>query len=61
MMLEILGDQMAAQLSGAPVLKARHPRVGIHRDQVNLPTRGGGVILYDNVRVWKAIALDDSK
>lgn len=61
MMLEIVGDQIAAQLSGGPVLKARHPRIDIPKDQVNLPTRGGGVILYDNVRVWQAIALKHTK
>jgi len=55
MMLEIVGDQMAAQVSGGPVLKARHPRIDIPKDQINLPTRGGGIIFYDEVRVWKAL------
>ena len=54
MMLEIVGDEMVAQVSGGPVLRARHPRFNIPKDQINLPTRGGGVMLYDNVRVWNA-------
>jgi hypothetical protein len=55
MMLEIVGDEMVAQVSGGPVLRARHPRFNIPKDQINLPTRGGGVVLYDNVRVWNAV------
>ena len=55
MMLEIVGDQMAAQVSGGPVLTARHARIDIPKDQINLPTRGGGVIFYDDVRIWKAL------
>ncbi len=55
MMLEIVGDEMVAQVSGGPVLRARHPRFNIPKDQINLPTRGGGVMLYDNVRVWNAV------
>ena len=61
MMLEIVGDQMAAQVSEGPVLKTRHPRIDIPKDQINLPTRGGGVIFYDHVRVWKALPLAGSK
>lgn len=57
MMLEVVGDQMVAQVSGSPVLKARHARIDIARDQINLPTRGGGVIFYDHVRVWKALPI----
>jgi hypothetical protein len=57
MMLEIVGNQMAAQVSGGPVLKAHHARIDIPKDQINLPTRGGGVIFYDHVRVWKALPL----
>ena len=55
MMLEIVGDEMVAQVSGAPVLRAKHPRLNIPKDQINLPTRGGGVVLYDNVKVWDAV------
>ena len=58
MMLEIVGDKMAAQISGSPVLKASHPRIDIPKDQINLPTRGGGTILYDHVRVWTATPID---
>tara|TARA_R110000850_G_scaffold96999_12_gene202677 strand:+ start:4174 stop:4878 length:705 start_codon:yes stop_codon:yes gene_type:complete len=54
MMLEVVGDQFAAQISGSPMLKARHPRVDTPKDQINLPTRGGGSIYYDHVRVWNA-------
>ncbi len=61
MMLEVVGGQMAAQVSGSPVLKASHPRIDIRKDQINLPTRGGGVILYDNVRVWKALPRVEKK
>lgn len=61
MMLEIVGDQMAARVSGGPLLKARNARFDIARDQINLPTRGGGVIFYDHVRVWKALPLLDEK
>ena len=57
MMLEIIGDQMAAQVSGGPVLMARHPRIDIPKDQINLPTRGGGTVFYDNVRVWHAFEI----
>ncbi|MDA8042188.1 MAG: hypothetical protein MPJ22_07215, partial [Pirellulales bacterium] len=55
MMLEVIGDEMVAQVSGAPVLRAKHPRFNIPKDQINLPTRGGGVVLYDNVKVWNAV------
>ena len=61
MMLEIVGEQMAAQVSGGPVLKARHARIDIPKDQINLPTRGSGVVFYDHVRVWKALPLAGSK
>ena len=54
-MIEVVGDQMVAQVSGGPVLKARHPRIDRPKDQINLPTRGGGTIYYDGVRVWKAV------
>ena len=55
MMLEIVGDEMVAQVSGGPILRAKHPRFDIPKDQINLPTRGGGVVLYDNVKVWDAV------
>ena len=55
MMLEIVGDEMVAQVSGGPILRAKHPRFNIPKDQINLPTRGGGVVLYDNVRIWNAV------
>ena len=56
MMLEVVGDQMVAQVSGGPVLRARHARIDRPKGQINLPTRGGGVIFYDHVRIWKALA-----
>ena len=55
MMLEIVGNEMVAQVSGGPILRAKHPRFNIPKDQINLPTRGGGVVLYDNVRIWNAV------
>ena len=54
MMLEIVGDTFAAQVSGGPVLQARHARFDIAKDQINLPTRGGGTVLYDDVTIWQA-------
>ena len=55
MMLEVVGDQMVAQVSGGPVLRARHARIDRPKGQINLPTRGGGIIFYDHVRVWKVL------
>ncbi|MDG2129552.1 MAG: hypothetical protein P8K08_16250 [Fuerstiella sp.] len=55
MMLEVVGNQMVAQVSGGPVLRARHARIDRPKGQINLPTRGGGVIFYDHVRVWKVL------
>ena len=55
MMLEIVGNEMVAQVSGGPILRAKNPRFNIPKDQINLPTRGGGVVLYDNVRIWTAV------
>ena len=55
MMLEIVGNEMVAQVSGGPILRAKNPRFNIPKDQINLPTRGGGVVLYDNVRIWNAV------
>ena len=55
MMLEIVGNEMVAQVSGGPILRANNPRFNIPKDQINLPTRGGGVVLYDNVRIWNAV------
>ena len=54
MMLEIVGDEMVAQVSGGPILRAKNARFDIAKDQINLPTRGGGVVRYDDVRVWRA-------
>lgn len=54
MMLEVVGDTMAAQVSGGPVLQARHARFDIAKDQINLPTRGGGTVLYDDITIWQA-------
>ncbi len=60
MMLEVVGDQMVAQVSGGPVLRARHARIDMPKGQINLPTRGGGAIFYDHVRVWKALTPRDA-
>ena len=55
MMLEVIGGQMTAQLSGAPVLKATDTRFALPKSHINLPARGaGGTITYDHVRVWEA-------
>jgi hypothetical protein len=54
--LEIVGDRMAVQISdGGPTLTAQHLRFDNPKDQINLPTRGGGTIYYDTVRVWSAL------
>ena len=42
------------------ILRAKHLRFDIPKDQINLPTRGGGVVLYDNVKVWDAVKKTDS-
>jgi hypothetical protein len=57
MMLEIVGDQMAAQVSDGPVLKVCHSRFDIRKDQINLPTRGGGTVYYDDIHVWQAFPI----
>ena len=57
MMLEMVGNQMAAQVSGLALLNAHYARIDIPKDQINLPTRVGGVIFYDHDRVWKALPL----
>ena len=54
MMLEIVGDEMVAQVSGGPILRAKNTRFDIAKDQINLPTRGGGVVRYDDVKIWRA-------
>ena len=54
MMLEIVGDEMVAQVSGGPILRAKNVRFDITKDQINLPTRGGGVVRYDDVKIWRA-------
>ena len=54
MMLEIIGDEMVAQVSGGPILRAKNARFDIAKDQINLPTRGGGVVRYDDVKIWRA-------
>ena len=54
MMLEIVGDDMVAQVSGGPILRAKNARFDITKDQINLPTRGGGVVRYDDVKIWRA-------
>ena len=60
LVLEILGDRMAVSLSdGGPTLQAQHPRFDLPKDQINLPTRSGGTIHYDTVRVWKALPKED--
>lgn len=55
MVMEVVGDRLAVQISGGPTLQASHPRIDIPKDQINLPTRGGGVVYYDSVCVWTAV------
>jgi hypothetical protein len=50
--MEVTGDQMVVQLKDGPTLKARHKRFGAPKSWINLPTRGGGEIYYDDVRIW---------
>ena len=45
------------KFQGGAVLKAHHARIDIPKDQISLLSRGGGVVFYDHVRVWKALPL----
>ena len=50
--LEVKGEQMVVQLKDGPTLRARHERFLAPKSWFNLPTRGGGEIFYDDVRIW---------
>ena len=50
--LEVKGEQMVVQLKDGPTLTARHDRFHAPKSWINLPTRGGGEIYYDDVRLW---------
>ena len=52
-----LATRWQLKFQGGAVLMARHARIDIPKDQVNLPTRRGGVIFYDHVRIWKVLPL----
>jgi hypothetical protein len=51
-LLEVKGGEMVAQLSGGPTVRAKHARFDFEKTWVNLPTRGGGEVRYDDVKVW---------
>ena len=53
--LEVKGEQMVMQLKDGPTLQASHKRFGAPKSWINLPTRGGGEIYYDDVRIWKPL------
>ena len=52
LLLEVKGEQMVMQLKDGPTLKAQHKRFRSPKSWINLPTRGGGEIYYDDVRIW---------
>ena len=51
--VEIMNDEMAARIVNGPKLYAKHERFTYPKDTINLPTRGGGEVYYDNVYVWE--------
>lgn len=53
--LEVKGDQMVMQLKDGPTLQASHKRFQAPKSWINLPTRGGGEIFYDDVCVWEPL------
>jgi hypothetical protein len=53
-LIENIGDEMVAQIEGGPVIYAAHQRLTANKTHINLPTRGGGTVYYDNVKIWKA-------
>jgi hypothetical protein len=53
-MVEFVGDTLSAQVEGGPSLSAKNIRFKSTKSDINLPTRGGGKVLYDNVFVWQA-------
>jgi len=55
LLLETRGDQVIAQVESGPTLTGRNDRLNVGKSWVNLPTRGGGEIHYDNVRIWRAV------
>ena len=54
LLLEVRGSEMAAQIADGPPIRARVPCVDMMLKQINLPTRGGGVVYHDKVRIWEA-------
>lgn len=52
LVLEVKGEQMVMQLKNGPTLKAQNKRFLAPKSWINLPTRGGGGIYYDDVRIW---------
>jgi hypothetical protein len=54
-LLEFKGGEMAAHISGGPTLRGRHDeRFNRLKTHLNLPTRGGGTIYYDNLEIRAA-------
>jgi hypothetical protein len=54
-LLEFKGGECAAQITGGPTLRGTHEdRFNRQKTRINLPTRGGGTIYYDNLKIWAA-------
>ena len=52
-LVEFVGDTLAVQVENGPTLKASHERFKSTKSDINLPTRGGGQVNYDNVSIWQ--------
>ncbi len=54
-LLEFKGGEFVARISGGPTLRGTHEeRFNRLKTHMNLPTRGGGTIYYDNLKIWSA-------
>jgi hypothetical protein len=52
-LLEYKGGEFVAHISDGPSLRGKHDkRFDRLKSDLNLPTRGGGTIYYDNLKVW---------
>jgi hypothetical protein len=54
-LLEFKGGEFVAHISDGPTLRGKHEeRFNRLKSDLNLPTRGGGTIYYDNLKIWSA-------
>ena len=53
-MVEFVGDTLAAQVENGPSISAQNIRFQSTKSDINLPTRGGGKVIYDNIYIWQA-------